>query len=323
MLTRRDIGKIALAALPVVRAFGAVNSTFKGVRIGAQTYSYRSLPIEDIIPDMVKEGIGIAELMSNHAEVLAGAPAQQPMGRPPGGASGAGGGRGEMTPEQRAAFQDAMKKRNDEMAAWRKSVSLDKFKEVKKKFNDAGIEVPLLCYNMNERTLDDEIDYAFQVAKTMGVKAITTSTQVTVSKRIAPFADKYKMMVGFHGHDQTDNPNEFSKPENFETAMGYSKYHGINLDIGHFTAANEDPIPYIKEHAARITNLHIKDRKKNHGANVPWGEGDTPIKDVLLMVSKEKYSFPVNIEFEYRVPEGSDVNTEMAKCLKYCKDALA
>jgi sugar phosphate isomerase/epimerase len=320
MYTRRELGIFALAALPAVEALGAVNSTFKHVHIGAQTYSYRTVPnVEQIIKDMAQTGIGLAELMSNHAEALAGAPPAPPA--PPG--RGGGGGRGQMTDEQRAAFQAAQKARAEEMAAWRNTVSMDRFKEVRKKFNDAGIKVPLLCYNMNERTLDDEIEYAFTVAKALGVKAITTSTQITVAKRIAPFADKHKMMVGFHGHDQTDNPNEFAKPENFETAMGYSKYHGINLDIGHFTAANYDPLPYLKEHHDRITNLHIKDRKKNHGANVPWGEGDTPIKETLQLVSKERYKFPVNIEFEYRVPEGSDLNTEMAKCLKYCKDALA
>jgi sugar phosphate isomerase/epimerase len=176
---------------------------------------------------------------------------------------------------------------------------------------------------MNERTTDDQIDYGFQMAKALGVQAITTSTQLTVAKRIGPFADKHKMMVGFHGHDATDRPDEVSSPESFATAMSYSQYHGVNLDIGHFVAANFDPLTYIPEHHARITNVHLKDRKKNHGANVPWGEGDTPIKEVLRLVAKAKYAFPANIEFEYPVPEDSDVKTEVAKCLKYCKDALA
>ncbi len=109
---------------------------------------------------------------------------------------------------------------------------------------------------MTEAITDEEIDYAFQMARALGAKALSTSTQVTVSKRIAPFADKHKMMVGFHGHDATEDPNEFATPESFATAMSYSKYHGVNLDIGHFTAANYDPVPYrSREHHARITNL--------------------------------------------------------------------
>jgi hypothetical protein len=51
--------------------------------------------------------------------------------------------------------------------------------------------------------------------------------------------------------------------------------------------------------------------------------GDTPLKDVLRLLKTEKYSFPGNIELEYPIPAGSDAPTEVAKCLKYCEQALA
>jgi sugar phosphate isomerase/epimerase len=127
-------------------------------------------------------------------------------------------------------------------------------------------------------------------------------------------------MVGFHGHSNLTDPDEFAKPESFATAMSYSNYFGVNLDIGHFTAANYDPIPYIQEHHDRITNLHLKDRKKDQGANVPWGQGDTPIKQVLLLLREKKYDIPANIEYEY---QGADTVAEIAKCYQVCKDALA
>jgi sugar phosphate isomerase/epimerase len=223
-----------------------------------------------------------------------------------------------MTDEQIAAARA----RNEEFRKWRLSVSMDKFKDVRRKFDTAGINVQLLCFNMSEAITDDEIDYGFQMAKALGAQAISSTTQVTVSKRVAPFADKHKMMIGFHGHDATWDPNEFATPESFATAMAYSKYIGINLDIGHFTAANYDPVAYIKEHHARITNLHLKDKKKDHGENMPWGEGDTPIREVLLLLKKEKYPIPANIEYEYGKP-GMDAVAEVSKCLQYCKDALA
>ena len=91
--------------------------------------------------------------------------------------------------------------------------------------------------------------------------------------------------------------------------------------IGHFTAANYDPIAYIKEHHSRISNLHLKDRKKNHGANLPWGQGDTPIKEVLQLLKKEKYAIPANIEYEYMGKD--DPVTEVGRCIQYCKEALA
>jgi sugar phosphate isomerase/epimerase len=97
----------------------------------------------------------------------------------------------------------------------------------------------------------------------------------------------------------------------------------VNLDIGHFTACNYDAVAFIKEHHARVTNLHLKDRKKNHGPNTPWGQGDTPIKAVLQLLRQGKYGIPANIELEYAVPPGSDRVAEVKKCLAYCKDALA
>ena len=79
----------------------------------------------------------------------------------------------------------------------------------------------------------------------------------------------------------------------------------------------------MKKHADRITHVHLKDRKLNDGQNVPWGQGDTPIKEVLQLMKKEKYPFQGTIEFEYAVPEGSDAMHEIAKCVEYCRNCLA
>ena len=310
LYSRRDFGKLALAGLPLSLEFASVDSKIKGVQIGAITYSFRTIPDpEEIIKAMVRIGLGEVELMSNHAEALAGAP---PAGFP----GGRGRGGGQLTPEEQAEMQA----RAEALRKWRMSSSPATFQPVRQKFAEAGISLRLLCYNMNRNTPDDEIEYAFQMAKALGVKAITTSTQVSVAKRIAPFADRHRMIVGYHGHSNLTDPEEFAKPESFAAAMSFSKYHGINLDIGHFTAANYDPIPYIQEHHARITNLHLKDRKRDQGDNVPWGEGDTPIKPVLQLLRQKKYGIPANIEFEYR---GEDAVAEVARCFQFCKDALA
>jgi sugar phosphate isomerase/epimerase len=336
--TRRDFGRIALAAMPLARAFAAINSKFKGVQIGAITYSFGQMPATQIIPALVDIGIGEVELMSNHCEALAGAPAmpnfgrgrgpggpppeqqagaQPPAGGPPAGRKG--GGRAPLTPEQ----QEEMKKAQAAVAEWRGSASANTWKAVRKQFNDAGIEVAVLCYNMNDNMKDSDIEYGFSMAKGLGVKAMSTSTTLTMAKRIAPIADQHKILVGYHGHDQTNDPNQTATLESYATLMAYGKYNGVNLDIGHFTASGYDAVAFIKEHHDKITNLHVKDRKKDHGPNTEWGQGDTPIKDVLLLLAKEKYKFPANIELEYAVPEGSDRVKEVKKCLEFCKSALA
>ena len=290
-------------------ALAEINSKFRGVQIGAISYSFRSIPATEIIPAMVKLGLSEAELMSNHCEALAGAPQ----------ATGLGGPRSQLTPEQ----QEAQRQQQEALRKWRTATSPDTFKAVKKKFSQAGIDLQILCFNQRITATDDEIEYAFQMAKALGVKAISSSSTVSFAKRVAPFADKHRMWWGAHGHSNVNDPEEFATPQSFETIMAFSKYIGVNLDIGHFTAANFDPVAYVKEHHARITNLHLKDRKKNQGPNVPWGQGETPIKEVLQLMAKEKYAFPANIEFEYQVPEGSDLLTEMSKCLTYCRNILA
>jgi sugar phosphate isomerase/epimerase len=325
-LTRRDLGRIALASVPLSRALGAriIDSKFGGVQIGAITYSFNRIASPDpeaIIKAYVEIGLGEAELMSNHCEALAGAPAMPAFGRggAPGGQKG-GGGRAPLTPEQQAERQAAMEK----LAQWRASTSANTWKAVTKKFNDAGVDVALLCYNMQDSMKDEDIEYGFAMAKALGVKGITTSTTLTMAKRIAPVADKHKLLVGYHGHDATNDPNQTATLESYDTLMGYGKYNGINLDIGHFTAAGYDAVAFIKQHHDRITNLHVKDRKKDHGPNVAvWGTGDTPIKEVMQLLKKEKYRFPANLELEYPIPEGSDIIAEAKKCLAYVKSCLA
>ena len=296
MYTRRDFGKLALVAVPSATLFAGNQSKVSGVRIGAITYSYRSLKAEDIIPAMVATGIGEAEVMSNHVEALAGAPAI-PAGRGP-------------NLEAAAALEK-----------WRKQTTPNTFKAVRKKFEDAGISVSLLCFNLNGNVPDDLIEYSFQMAKGLGVNIMSSSSTLAIAKRVAPFADKHKIRWGGHGHDNVTDPNEFATPESFATIISYGKYMGVNLDIGHFTAANYDPIAFIRQNHARITNLHLKDRKKNHGPNVPWGAGETPIKEVLLLLQKEKYDLLSDIEYEY--PGKDEVVTEMKRCLDFCKQALA
>jgi sugar phosphate isomerase/epimerase len=174
---------------------------------------------------------------------------------------------------------------------------------------------------MNSSFTDAEIDRGFQIARALGTDVVTTSTTLDVAKRIAPIADKYKITVGLHGHSNISDPNELATPESFAAAMKMSPYFKVNLDIGHFTAANYDPVAYIREHHAKITNLHLKDRKKNQGDNLPWGQGDTPIRDVLQLLKRERWPIPADIEYEYR-GQGTPVQ-EVAKCYAFAKQALA
>jgi len=323
-LTRRDFGAIGVASALGARLSAAprIDSIFGGVQVGAITYSFNRIASPDpeaIIRAYTEIGLGEAELMSNHCEALAGGP-QTPMFGRPGGGPQPKGGRPQLTPEQ-IAERDAARAK---LAEWRSSTSAVTWKGVSKKFKDSGIDLALLCYNMQDTMSDGDIEYGFAMAKGLGVKGITTSTTLTMAKRIAPIADQHKLLVGYHGHDATHDSNQTATLESYDTLMAYGKYNGVNLDIGHFTAAGYDAVAFIQKHHAKITNLHVKDRKKDHGPNVAvWGTGDTPIKEVLQLLKKEKYPIPANLELEYPIPPDSDIIAEAKKCLAYVKSCLA
>jgi sugar phosphate isomerase/epimerase len=286
MYTRRGIGRLALASWPLARAFGKLDSHVNGVLIGAQSYSFRDRPLDAAIQGFIDVGLSECELSMGHVEP------EFPRGA-----------------EGRAALRK-----------WRLNASLDDIRRIRRKFDQAGIELSAYAYNIRDDFTDEEIARGFDVAQALGVNVITTSATVSVTPRIAAQAEKYKIVVGMHGHSNIKDPNEFAKPESFVEAMKLSKYIAVNLDIGHFWAAGYDPVPFIEQHHARIVTLHIKDRKKNQGKNMPFGEGDTPIKEVLQLVKRKKYPIPANIEYEY---EGGDTVVEVRKCYDYCRRALA
>jgi sugar phosphate isomerase/epimerase len=274
-----------------------------GVDLGAITYSFRALPNAQAVLDaMARMRFTQVELMYNDAEQLLGAPKEPPdrMGRT-------------------AAQLETDDRTRAELSAWREKIDAARFAEVTALFGRAGIVVRVLCHNFDVRASDQRIDYAFRMAKGLGVSAMSTTTRVSVAPRLAPFADRYRITVGFHNHDWADRPDEFATPESFDKALALSRYHGVNLDIGHFVAAGYDPVAYITSHHDRITNLHIKDRKSNHGAVVPFGQGAVPIAGVLQLLKKNAWKIPASIEFEY----DGDPLVEVPKCLEFCQKALA
>jgi len=198
-----------------------------------------------------------------------------------------------------------------------REAQLAKCRELRKLYNDAGVNIHIHKIPFGQS--DEEIDFNFQVAKALGCTGITTERSETLAKKLAPFADKHKIWVAFHNH--TNNVPKLDQPD---PILELGKYIGFNLDIGHYVAGTkgQSPIPVLEKYHDRIISLHLKDRTPD-GGNLPWGQGQTPIKEVLQLIRKEKWTFPADIELEYKIPEGSTAVAEVAKCLAYCKQALA
>jgi sugar phosphate isomerase/epimerase len=282
MYSRRDFTKIAVAATSATLAFGKSDSTVQGVKIGAQSYSFRTMPLDDAIKAMSDIGLSYVELWQGHLEP----------------------------------------KDKDELKKWRTSAAaLEQMKEVRKKFDKAGIRIYAVNFSFRGSNTDEEVLHGMEMTKLLGTKIITASSTVDQSKRLNDLAGKAGVKVAMHNHSNLKDPNEFATPESFAKATEGNPNILINLDIGHFTAANFDAVDYLQKHHDRIATLHIKDRKKDQGANLPFGEGDTPIKAVLQLLKKNKsWGIPAMIEYEYK---GSDPVVEVRKCFEYCKQQLA
>lgn len=267
-----------------------------GVVIGAQTYSFRDMNLTSALKAMNEIGIKSCELFGQHIE-------PENYVRIP-----------NPTPDQ-------VRQRAAELKKWRSSVSMDEIKAIRSKIEKAGITIQAFNGTFPPKDTDEDFEQVFKTAQALGTDNITTSATLAVMKRIDLFAQKYKIKVAMHNHSHVEDPNQFSTPESLVRGMeGNSDFIRINLDIGHFTAANYDAVDFMKKNHEKIVCIHIKDRKKNQGPNMPLGEGDTPIAEVLKLIRDNKWPIPANIEYEYK---GGDTITEVKKCFDYCTKILS
>ena len=303
-LTRRTIlgGTAALATHMILPRHGLAadgpkpNSVFNGVRVGCITYSYRggADTAEYTLECLLKDGISETELMDGPIRSFTGIAFRK--------------GRGASSDNSQETPNDADRPKVRES-------QLIKCEQLRKMYNDAGVNIHIHKCPFGQT--DDEIEFNFQIAKALGCKAITTERNDAQAKRLAPFAERHKIWVAFHNHT-----NNIPTIEDVDPLMQIGDYIGFNFDIGHYVAAtkSKSPIPVIEKYHNKIISLHLKDRTAE-GGNLPWGEGQTPIKEVLQLLKKEKWPIPAYIEYEYR-GTGTPIE-EVKKSFEFAKQILA
>jgi hypothetical protein len=312
--SRRHFFTVAAAGLALSQTLEAkkmINSRMHGVYVGIQTYSLRGLRWDAVIPAMKQVGIGEAEIFSTQVEPLA---ADVP-----------------------------------DLAKWRASdAAITYFTDVRKKFNDAGIAI----YGYNGRfgtfaggrgrggargaggpgagaagagapaaappaapatpppapppVTDAEIERQFEIAKALGAKTFNGGVQPAIADRVGKVAERYKMVVGITA--QT--------PE----TLALSPYFKYDIDIGNYTAAGHDALQFVTDNYDKITDIHLKDCKLN-GPSVPFGTGDSHMKEILQLMKKRKSQIRANIDCDY--PGTGTSVEEVQKCFDYVKQCLA
>lgn len=308
--TRRAVSRCLLGA-PFALAGGSLafaqETTVSGVVFGIETFSFHDLPrsgdpalIPTIIHNLQELGIAECEIMSGHIEPFSSAMT------------------GWWVQSRRAPEFARMR---EEAREWRMTVPMSHYHDIRKRFEDAGVRIHLYNINFNETFTDDERDRTFEAAEALGAAGISSSTVISEARRLVPFVARHGMNVAMHNHNNLVDPDQFATPESFETALAMSPNFGVTLDIGHFVAGNNDPLAFIRKHHERIVNIHVRDRERDNGPNRPFGEGDTPIVEVLRLIRDNGYDIRAYLEYEY----GSfrSALEETKRMFQYCKDALA
>jgi sugar phosphate isomerase/epimerase len=335
-LIKSALGATGLALTPswlqgapsIIKSWNRPDSMINGVQIGCITYSFRSLPDQSAEATLqyVKDcGISAIELMGDPAETFAGMPAAT-FNRMRSFQLGGKQRRGEtLTEDETKELADIRAQAdayNKVVSEWRAKADMKKFEEVRKMYKDGGVSIYAFKPNaFGQNNTDSDIAYGMKAAKALGATHVTLEhpSDDAHTLKLGKMGEQYGMSVGYHGHEQ----------ETFtfwDTALAQSPKNALNLDAGHYIAAGHtDLIPLIQKQHSRILSMHTKDRQTpaNGKGNLPWGTGDTPINEILQLMSKNKYKFPATIELEYQVPEGSDAVKEVQKCVEYCQKALA
>jgi sugar phosphate isomerase/epimerase len=283
----------------------------RGVRVGLITGSLNPLgelggrdPIDVIVEQCKQLDVLDVELVTVF-----------PQGQP----EVVNGGRFGQPPAQ--ITPDYMKTRQA-LRAWRIALPLDRFKEVRRKFDAAKLNLFSYVYTIDDHMTDAEIEAAFRQLQALGVPMFTTNqTRVGMGPRIAPLSEKYNIKAAWHPHAEIQDSNEVATPASMERLLAMSKSFVINLDIGHFAAGNNDVLAFLRKHHERITHLHVKDRKRDKGPNVQLGTGDTPIKESATLIRDERWPIMLILEREYRDAPGSPVEQTRWQ-LNYLKGLL-
>jgi sugar phosphate isomerase/epimerase len=303
-MSRRNLGKLALGALSApAMAAQKIDSVVHGIQFGLQSYIFTvtGLPqtnlVDVVIASMVESRLGECDLY---------APVVEPA---------------ELWNRARATGPDAAAARTqarEELAKWRMSVPLDHYSAIRKKFDDAGIEI----YGLSgfASSSDEELNRTFDIAEVMGARLITLNSTLSAAKRMAPSFEKRNLLLGIQAvfNRNATNPDAIAKPEDYAQAVSFSKNYRISFDIGDNTPSGYDLPKFIEDHHESVAMLYLKDRKKDR-TSVPWGEGDTPMTQILHLIRDSSYKLRCFIDCDYKT---TDRPADVKRSFAYAKAAL-
>ena len=269
----------------------ALDSKFNGVQVGSSTYSWIGQPaqtVQELIDCCHKAGVSSLEVMYGEFAKYAGQP------------------------------ENAS---HEQQVQWRKNMDLGKIKAIRNALAAAGIGIHVLNCGPAGWS-DEEIDRLFLGVKALGAKATVQELSLDSAKRLAPFAEKHGVYVAMHNHFQYAQPGFSCDP-----ILDVSPMMMLNFDCGHYLGSTgKDPRDFIEKYHNRIFSLHLKDKTGPNADpanfNQVWGQGETPLREILRMVRDNKWPIHCDIELEYPIKPWSNALKEVHNCVCFAREAL-
>ena len=280
-------GGALMASAGLTRAQSATPATtIRGVTIGCNSYCFPDRPIAEAIDVIAALGFTLGEVHPRHMEPAFGVARGTPA-----------------PPEVR-----------DKLRQWRLAVPMSHYENVGAQFRKKGIEV--YAYNVNYRPdfTDGELERSLEATRALGARIVSgAGINADLARRLDPMARRHDVRIAVHNHSDIRGEADLDA-----IIKGLSDRMAINLDIGHYVAANADPVALLRRRHDDILLLHVKDRKRDNGPNLPFGQGDTPIRETLQLLRDQKWRIPANLEWEV---DGDRV-AAVRQCLEYCRQVL-
>ena len=283
-------------------------SDYDGIRIGAITYSFSQMPEfpHGCTKKFIKgANLGSVELMDRDFE--------RDLG---------------IVPFRHIPAKFLTKDQKVAISQWREKADLKPIEDFRAEYAAAGIGIHIVkfgdigCPWMYSWK---EAEYMFKATRALGARIITREVPKVAewvdfkatAQKLIPLMDEYDVDIAFHNHAQI-SANTYDG-----ALLGYSNHFKINFDIGNYVAANDDdPLAFVKKYRDRLASIHVKDRRRNTGPELPFGTGDTPLKELFACMKAERIDVPCDIEVEFEIPRGSDAVRETDICREYCRKAI-
>jgi sugar phosphate isomerase/epimerase len=196
--------------------------------------------------------------------------------------------------------------------------SLDAYRAIRRKFDDAGIEIHGV--SGFHGSTEAELGQTFEIAEVLGARLITLTVTLPAARLIAPMVEKSRFLVGIQGNPNMNptNPDAISRPEQYAEAVALSKSYGMSFDIGDATGGGYDTLKFVEAHLDRIALIYLKDRRKDR-LSVSWGDGDTPVAEILRLIRVRKPGIRCYIDCDYKT---TDRPADVKRSFEFAKRAL-